>query len=252
MAGDVLGAGAAVALVLAAGDRRLHPRAALDPERAGALRAVELVRRQRQQVDAERTHVDRDLSRRLHGVGVHQRAVLVRNGRQLADWLNRSDLVVGVHHRHQRRLRGHGLPQPRGRDNARVVNGEERGAPAAARQRPQGVQHRFMLEGAGDQVLAPGRFTGLRNAADGEVVRFGAAGGEDHLRRVAIDQRRDRRPCLVNDGLCLLPEMMDAGGVPERVPGDPDDRLHDLGRQRGRGVVVEVDTHGETFIVSSR
>ena len=81
-AGDrrhVLGARAAVALVLAAGDDRQQARAALDPQRAGALRAVELVRRQRQQVDAERPHVDRNLAGRLHGVGVQQRAVLVRD-----------------------------------------------------------------------------------------------------------------------------------------------------------------------------
>ena len=34
---------------------------------------------QRQQVDAERAHVDRNLADRLHGVGVHQRAALVRD-----------------------------------------------------------------------------------------------------------------------------------------------------------------------------
>ncbi len=39
------------------------PRAALDPQRAGALRPVELVRRQRQQIDAERADVDRNLAR---------------------------------------------------------------------------------------------------------------------------------------------------------------------------------------------
>ena len=50
----VLGSGAAVALVLAAGEDRRHARAALDPQRAGPFRAVELVRRERQQIDAER------------------------------------------------------------------------------------------------------------------------------------------------------------------------------------------------------
>ena len=54
-------------------------RAALDPQRAGALRAVELVRRERQQVDAERAHVHRNLADRLHGVGVKQRAARVRD-----------------------------------------------------------------------------------------------------------------------------------------------------------------------------
>ena len=39
-----------------------------------ALRAVELVRRERQQIDAERLHVDGNLAGGLHGVGVKQRA----------------------------------------------------------------------------------------------------------------------------------------------------------------------------------
>ena len=118
-AGDrrhVLGAGAAVALVLAAGEDRLHPRAALDPERARALRPVELVRRERQQIDAERAHVDRNLADRLHGVGVHQRAALVRDRRELRDRLNRADLVVRVHDRDERRVVG---DAPRAADRAR-------------------------------------------------------------------------------------------------------------------------------------
>ena len=57
MPGDVLGAGAAAALLPAAGQQRQHAHAALDPERADALRPVELVRRDRQQVDAERLDV---------------------------------------------------------------------------------------------------------------------------------------------------------------------------------------------------
>ena len=51
---DVLGAGAPVALLPAAGHLRHEPRAAANPQRAGALRAAELVAGERQQVDAER------------------------------------------------------------------------------------------------------------------------------------------------------------------------------------------------------
>ena len=52
----------------------MQPDAPADPQRADALRAVELVRRDREQVHAERLDVDRDLARRLHRVGVEQRA----------------------------------------------------------------------------------------------------------------------------------------------------------------------------------
>src|SRR5437899_273429 len=53
----ILRAGAAVPLVLPSGQKRLHPRSALDPEGAGSLRPVELVGREREQVDAEPPNV---------------------------------------------------------------------------------------------------------------------------------------------------------------------------------------------------
>ena len=69
---------------------------------ADALWPVELVCRQREQIHAERTHVDRNLRRRLHGVGVHERAMLVRDRGNGGDRLNRADFVVGVHHGYDR------------------------------------------------------------------------------------------------------------------------------------------------------
>ena len=56
----------------------MQSHAAPDPQRADALRSVELVRRDRQQVHAERLDVDRDLAGGLHGVGVKQRAARSR------------------------------------------------------------------------------------------------------------------------------------------------------------------------------
>ena len=214
----VLGAGAAVALVLAAGQDRLHPRAALDPQRAGALRAVELVRRQRQQIDAERAHVDRNLAGRLHGVGVHQRAVLVRDRGELGDRLNRADLVVRVHHRDERRVVGR---SPRAADRARrrrsdrpaAASCASRGAPA-----PCSVLSTASCSmRAGDQVTAAGRLERLGGAADREVVGLGAAAGEHDLRRVGADQRRDRRSRVVERRLGLLAEVMHARRVAEHV-----------------------------------
>jgi hypothetical protein len=53
------------------------------------------VPRDRQQIDAERAHVDRNLAGALHGVGMEQRAALVRERRDLRDRLNGADLVIG-------------------------------------------------------------------------------------------------------------------------------------------------------------
>jgi len=77
---DILCSRTPAALVLPAGQDGRHPRASLDPQGAGPFGPVELVRRQRQQVDAERAHVHGNLADRLNGVGVDQHAPLVGDG----------------------------------------------------------------------------------------------------------------------------------------------------------------------------
>ena len=57
----------------------------------------------------------------------------------------------------------------------------------------------------------------LGGAADGEVVGFGAAAGEDDFRRIAVDERRHRRPGLVEGGLRLLAEVMDTRRIAEKI-----------------------------------
>ena len=148
--------------MLAAGQQRLHARAALDPERPGAFRAVEFVRRQGEQIDAERAHVDRNFARRLHGVGVHQRATFVGDRRDIGDRLNGSDFVIGVHHRDERGVVGDAPRDAVGRDDAGLVDGNERRPPAAFRQGLQRIQHRLVFDRAGDQVTTAGRLERLR------------------------------------------------------------------------------------------
>ena len=125
-------------------------------------------------------------------------------------------------------------------------------APAAARERLQRVQHRLVLDRAGDQVAPAGRLERLGGAADGEVVRLGAAAGEHDLRRVGADQRRDRRSRLVERRLRLLAEVVHARRVAEQSRRARGDRVDDLRGERGRRVVVEVDTHSESFDRSIR
>ena len=78
-----------------------------------------------------------------------------------------------------------------GPDDPVLVDRQQRHPPAAPRQRLQGVEDRLVLDGAGDQVPAPGGLQRLGGAADGEVVAFGAAAGEHHLGRLTAQQRRD-------------------------------------------------------------
>ena len=74
---------AAAPLLLAAGEEGKQPDPAADPQRANAFRAVELMRRDRQEVDLERLDVDGDFARRLHSVRVKQGPTLVRETRKL-------------------------------------------------------------------------------------------------------------------------------------------------------------------------
>ena len=71
-AGDVLGAGAAAALVAAANQQRLERRSAADEERAGALGAVHLVGADGEQMAADAADIDFDFARALHRVDVEE------------------------------------------------------------------------------------------------------------------------------------------------------------------------------------
>ena len=70
-------------------------------ECADALRRVELVAGDRQQVDTKRIHIDSDLAERLRRIGVDQRANLSREPRDVGDGLQRADLVLRVDDRDQ-------------------------------------------------------------------------------------------------------------------------------------------------------
>ena len=66
----------------------------------------------------------------------------------------------------------------------------------------------------------------------------------------APDQGGDSRARLVHGGFRPLAEVMHAGRIAKLVPRCRDDRLEHLGRERGGGVVVEIDTHREPYILS--
>ncbi len=71
---------------------------------------------------------------------------------------------------------------------------------------------------AGDQMTSAGGLERLGGTADREVVGFGPAAGEDDFRRIAVDERRHRGPCLVNSGLRLLAVVMNTRRIAEKIP----------------------------------
>src|SRR5205085_8054528 len=72
------------------------------PQRARARRSVEVVRGQRQQVDAEVVDRQRNAPGGADGVDVKRHAARARRAPDLAQWLHRPDLAVGRHHRYER------------------------------------------------------------------------------------------------------------------------------------------------------
>ena len=239
----VLGAGAPVPFLTPAGRGGGEARPAPDPECAGALRAVELVRRDREQIDAERGHVDRQLAGRLHGVGVEQGAVPVRDVGQLRDRLHRADLVVGVHHGDERRVAGDGRLQSRRLDDAGRPGRQQRRRPAPPGQRLQRVENRFVLDRGGDEVTASVRRRRLGDAADRQVVGFRSAAREDDVAGPGAEELRHRRARVVERRLGRLAERVDAGRVAE---ASADRFVHGVGDtriDRGGGVMIQVDSH---------
>ena len=122
-AGDILGAGARAALLAAAADERIGKVNVLAPahQRADAFGAADLVRRERQQVGAERADIAGNAARRLHRIDMQEAAGRVHDRGGLGDRLHHAGLVVGQHDRDQRprRLWQQLPPAPRDRSARR-------------------------------------------------------------------------------------------------------------------------------------
>ena len=194
----VEGAGADVALLAAAVQhRRRGRRRGRATSSADAERAADLVAGDGHGVEPARGEVDRQLPEGLHRVGVERHAVRPGDRGELGDRLHRADLVVGPHDGDQRDRRRVG--GDRGLEGCRVRPGRRRRPAATRRRRPRArPSHRAASRTAWcSTALARMRSRRRVRAAarpvealDREVVRLGAAAGEEHLARAG---RRGRR-----------------------------------------------------------
>ena len=106
----------------------------------------------------------------------------------------------------------------------------------------------MVLDGGGDQVPA-GVGAGERRAADGEVVGFGAAGGEDDFARRAFERPGEGVAGVVEHGARRLRFLVDARGVAPGVAQRVEHRIEHAGVERGGGGVVKVGAlHGPQSI----
>ena len=178
-------------------------------EHADALRATELVRRQRHEIDVGSDAAQIEPARRLHGVGVHHRlrSDTVDDGRNIGEIGDRANLVVDGHdrnHGHIGPANGERIGQVHQVDASGVVDTDD-ASPSVL----DGLQHGVVLDGRAQRHAAPT----IERAEDRRVVGLGAPAGEDHLagvtpttsatssRASSIDLRTCRAKRCEPDGL---------------------------------------------------
>ena len=211
------------------GDERRVP---AREKRTDSDRRADLVPGQGKRVETAGGEVDRQLADGLDGVAVHRDAVLVGDRDDLGDRLDGADLVVGPHHGDERdgfRVAVQRRVERVEPDAAEAVDRQPLDLGALVAGQPlQGVEHRVVLDAAGDDAAAP--WIGLPaapvEALDREVVGLGAAGGEDDLGGLGAECGGD-----------LLARLLD------EQPGGPARRVQ---RRRVAGLAQTLDATAAT------
>lgn len=221
-AGDVLGARAAARFVAASVLAGGEVDALADVEHADALRGVQLVAGDCVEIDV--LEIDGDFAGGLDAIGMEERAGGVRDFGHRFDVLDGAELVVGVHDGDERGVGADGVPDSSGRDEAVRVGFDDGDVEIAAGGEDGGV-----LNVRGDDVAV--------YAEDGEVVRFGAAAGENDFLGRAVEEGGNLAAGAFEDLFGLLAGLMDTGGIPESIAEDGHERV-DHGRCDGRRCVV--------------
>ena len=198
-----------------------------------------------------RLHVYRHFAHRLRRVAVEQYAALPADPADLRHRLDGAHFIVRVHDRNQHgalpdgRLHRAGIHQPI------AVHRQPCYARAAPLQPAANVQHRLMLDGASDDVIALAGVR-LRHAFDRQVIRLGRAAGEDNFLRRRADQPRDLLARFLHGLLRLPPELVVAAGRVSELPGEIRHHRRQHARvERGGGVMIQVN-HWTNSIIAVR
>src|ERR1700722_1683348 len=123
-AGDVFGAGTAIAFVMAAVKNGSDRHAGAQVQSADALGPVKFVSGDGKQIDAEAVDIDGEFAGGLHGVGVEEDSGGARDLADFFDGLNGAELVVGMHDGDERGIVAHGAANIFGIDEAIVADSD--------------------------------------------------------------------------------------------------------------------------------
>ena len=136
-----------------------------------------------------------------------------RDPREFRDRLDRANLVVGVHHRHQRGLVGEGLAQDFRVDNPGLVDRQEGHIPASAGEDLDGVQDGFVLDARRNEVPPARRGQRFGHPSNCQIVAFGSAAREHHFSWLGADKLCNRCTGNVHRRFGLLTKVAHAGRI---------------------------------------
>ena len=242
---DVLGAGATPPILRPTEEEGLERGAAPDIEAADPLRRPELVPAHRGEVEGDPRRIDLDLPEGLHGVGVEEGAMGLRERGQLGDRLHDPGLVVHPHHRGDGDVIGGELRLGIGQiDGPARDDGEDPLLRPLLGRLMRGDEDRLVLGRGGHHRTLPVRLETPPRPEDGEVVGLGPAGGEADLVGGGVEALGDPLARLVERRPGLTAPPVRGARVPEAGAEERRHRLEDLRADRGRGGMVEVDRGG--------
>ena len=234
--GEVFGACAAVTLLAAAGDEGVHGDLGFEHQCADAFGAAEFVASEGEEVGTDVVGLYWEVADGLDGIGVEKGAVGVGEGGDFGYWLKDAVLVIGVHDADEGDIAAFEFG---GEDlhieeavgiywNFGGVEGEA------------GVADAIVLDTADEEAFAG---SAGHDAAEGEVVSLGAAGGEGEAFGTQAEEGGGGAAGFVELETGGLAFRMDAAGVAEDVQ-QLDDACASLWAERGGGGVIEIGAHG--------
>ncbi len=182
-AGYVLSACALPPLVASADEQGLDGGSAADEHGADALGAVHLVGADGEQVAADAADVDLDFAGALNGIDMEESAGRGGDFADLFDGLEDAGFVVGEHDADEAGFGADGAENVVRVDEAAGLGRDEGGFDAETGHAVGCLEDGRVLDGGGDEVVA-----GVEEAEDGGVVALGAAGVEDHLGVMAVEE----------------------------------------------------------------
>ena len=235
--GNILGSGAARALVTSAVKHGREQRSAPNVERANALGRMQLMAGERQQIGLEAADLNGNLARGLYRVGVEVDVGFRSDSPDLLNGLQHAGFVVCHHDGNQPGTGAQGFADVFRVNQAAPVHRNVGYFAAFALQMLAGVQDRVMLDGRADHVVArPGQ------PEEGQIVGFGAAAGKDNLRRASPQQRGYRFAGALHRRPGVLAVVVDRRGIAELFREVRQHRLQDGREHRAAGVIVEVNS----------